>query len=126
LIVKDSIDREIAKGAFDAAGGSRRVKWMPSLDRALDWIVKKESRVLLVSVSDEVKSGAKHWLELKRSILEKCGAVLFYFPRESAHEGEVEEKVFGCRSVFMIPLQGGKLSLFGKISVVLDRFLGSK
>jgi tRNA (guanine37-N1)-methyltransferase len=56
VILKDPRDREIAKGAFDAAGGARKVKWMPSLDRACDWIVKKESRVLLVTVSDEVKA----------------------------------------------------------------------
>jgi tRNA (guanine37-N1)-methyltransferase len=124
VIVKDSKDREAAREALSGGGSLRlrKLKWMPSLDRTLDWIAKKESRVLLVKVSDEVKSGAKHWLELKRSILERRGSVLFHFPGGSGCEGEIS----GCRSVFMAPLQGGALSLLGKISVVLDRFLGSK
>jgi tRNA (guanine37-N1)-methyltransferase len=136
LIVKDSGDRENARIAFDSGEvrDLRKVKWMPSLDRTLDWTVKKESRVLLVRVSDKAQSGAKHWLELKRFILEKRDAVLFYFEggREERKEGEereerdCEREFSGCRSVSMIPLQEGKLSLFGKISVVLDRFLGSK
>ncbi|MDR2180307.1 MAG: tRNA (guanosine(37)-N1)-methyltransferase TrmD [Synergistaceae bacterium] len=137
LIVKNAQDRDFARAAFKAEAkadkipGSSKVKWMPSLARTLEWALKKESRLLLVGVSDEVKNGAKHWLELKRFILEKCGSVLFYFPAESRCEGNFEEvdfekleKVAG--SVFMIPLQGGRLPLFGKISAVLDRFLGSK
>jgi tRNA (guanine37-N1)-methyltransferase len=125
LIVKDSRNREIVKETFGVEEGSHKVKWMPSLKRTLDWIVKKEGRVLLAEASDEVKKGAKHWLELKRFILERWGSVLFYFPAGSGRDG-CEREIAGCRSVFMIPLQGGKLSLFGKISVVLDRFLGSK
>ena len=126
LIVKDPKDRKNAALNSEDVGDLRKVKWMPSLDRTLEWIVKRESQVLLVNVSDEVKSGARHWLELKRFILERRGAVLFYFQEEKDCEGDGAREFFGCRSVFMIPLQEGKLSLFGKISVVLDRFLGSK
>jgi tRNA (guanine37-N1)-methyltransferase len=126
LIAKDPRDRETLKETLSSEGvrGLHKVKWMPSLDRTFDWIVKKESRVSFVRVSDALKSGAKHWLELKRFILEKRSSVLFYFPEES----DCKEDFFrdDVVSVAMIPLQRGGLSLFGKLSVTLDRFLGSK
>ncbi|MDR1979163.1 MAG: tRNA (guanosine(37)-N1)-methyltransferase TrmD [Synergistaceae bacterium] len=128
LIAKDRENREAIEDLRDFD----KVKWMPSLSRTVDWIVKKEkkkeSRVLLVKVSDDVRNGARHWLELKRFILERRGSALFYFPGGNGCEEEEakEEKNVDCCSVSMIPLQGGKLSPFGKLSAVLDRFLGSK
>jgi tRNA (guanine37-N1)-methyltransferase len=99
-----------------------RVKCFPSFSKSLRWVEEKEKkktgRVLRVGVSDCEHGGARHWLELKRLILEKACTVVFYF-------GNDEENLGLC-DLRMIPLQKGKLSLTGKAAVVLDRFLGEK
>jgi len=133
FLIADSQKRDAFRRAFYAetdaeietetrcAGGFRgqdRIKLMPSLKYVMEWIKgKKDGRVLIVGVSDELKKGAKHWLELKRFILESRGSVLFYFASENNARG------FGHCDTFMIPPREGRLSLLGKLAVILDRFL---
>jgi hypothetical protein len=78
--------------------------------------------MLAVEVSDEEKDGARHWLDVKRLVAEKYGSVVFCFSWGSVFE----ERDFDRCDVPMIPLQGGKLPFMGKLTAVLDRFLGSK
>jgi tRNA (guanine37-N1)-methyltransferase len=131
LIIKDPKKRETLRcaceGKVSAWGEGKKeknerknAKWMLSMGRAIEWVKEKEKRLpLVVGVFDDDPSGARHWLDIKRYILEKRDPALFYFPERTGEGG-------GFCDVPMIPLQGGKLSLFGKMAAVLDRFLGSK
>jgi len=123
LIVKEPSGRDALRRALELgyAGGPKKLKLMPSLERTLDLVREKENRALLVEVADEIGKGARHWLEMKRFILEKDESALFYFP---VREHGNESLDLCCFS--MMPLQGGSLSLYGKVAAVLDRFLGSK
>jgi len=125
FLIADSKKRDAFRQAFEAEThcaegfrGQGKIKLMPSLEHVIDWIEgKKSGRVLIVGVSSELKKGAKHWLELKRFILENRGPVLFYFASENDARG------FSRCDAFMIPLREGGLSLLGKLAVILDRFL---
>jgi hypothetical protein len=114
-----------------------KVKLLPSFGHMLKWVEEKEKkkgRPLLVGVCDECESGherdgARHWLDLKRFILEEGRPAVFCF-HTCFHAGDdsegINKKNLGRCDARMIPLQGGKLPLGGKIAAVLDRFLGSR
>jgi tRNA (guanine37-N1)-methyltransferase len=132
LIVKDPKKREPLRRAgqenFSSPGEGRQAKLVPSMDRAIEWVKEKqrEKRLpLIVRVSPRDEEGGRHWLDIKRLVLEKGVSVLFYFS-EKAGLGEEDFCHFFHNDVRMIPLQGGKLSLLGTMAAVLDRFLGSK
>jgi tRNA (guanine37-N1)-methyltransferase len=109
-------------GDREPFGRNGKVKLFSSFAESLRWAEEKEKkkagRVLRLGVSDREHGGARHWLELKRLILEEACAAVFYF-------GDDEENLALC-DLRMIPLQGGRLPLTGKIAAVLDRFLGMK
>jgi len=117
LIVEDPLYRDTLRQAL---GGVERAKLMPSLTRTLDWLAEKEGEALLVGISDEARDGARHWLDVKRLVLEKDKPVVFYISQEK------DDSAFDRCDVSIIPLQGGTLSFYGKLAAVLDRFLGSK
>jgi len=122
LIVKSPDGREALRQIL----GSGRVKLMPSIDRALSWVKEKEKaakRHTVVEVCDEAREGGRHWLEIKRLILENGGTVVFRFLRK---EDSALEESAGWPVWPMLPLEGGKLSFSGKFAAVLDRFLGSR
>ncbi|MDR2523559.1 MAG: tRNA (guanosine(37)-N1)-methyltransferase TrmD [Synergistaceae bacterium] len=102
------------------------VKLVPSLERAADWVAERgKNAPLLVEVPDDEVESARHWLDVKRLILEKGAPVLFrLFADGERADGEREEK--GSGAVRLIPLQEGKLPFYGKLAAVLDRFLGSR
>jgi hypothetical protein len=123
LIVKDPQNRAFLKSRYEIyekGRGLRQIKWMPSLERTIDWIEKKRSPVLRVGVPNTAGKGARHWLDLKRAILEKGESVMFYFSRA----GAMEKEDLRCE-LWMIPLQEGTVPFEGKLAVVLDRFLGA-
>ena len=129
LVVADPGNRDAIRQVLNKTdiGDLSGVKLMPSLARVGDWIRKKETEPLFIGVSDIVRSGARHWLELKRLFLEKTSSVVFCFPWEN----ELDEINLACCGTFMTPIQGGRcdnpcLPLRGKVAVTLDRFLGSK
>ncbi|MDR1378118.1 MAG: tRNA (guanosine(37)-N1)-methyltransferase TrmD [Synergistaceae bacterium] len=124
LIVKNPEKREFLRRVWrdkcPAPGGIEKAKLMPSMVRAVEWVKEKEKRLpLIVRVSDNDENGARHWLDIKRIVLEKGHSVLFYFSEKTGLKEDF------C-DVWMIPLQGGRLSLLGKMAATLDRFLGSK
>ena len=110
---REALRRDLEEGA--------EVKLVPSLERAADWIAERGKNVpLLVEAPDDEVESARHWLDVKRLILEKGVPVLFRL----FADGEREEK--GSGAVRLIPLQEGKLPFYGKLAAVLDRFLGSR
>jgi tRNA (guanine37-N1)-methyltransferase len=129
----NSESREEFRRGLESAGVLRpgKVKLLPSFDHLLRWVgekEKKKGRPLLVGVADVYgdeyeRDGARHWLDLKRFILEEGRPVVFYFPAGGSDE---EGKNLDRCDVRMIPLQGGRLPLGGKIAAALDRFLGSR
>jgi len=133
LTVKSPDDREALRQAIDAEAtevaksflGRDKIKLVPSLNRALDWVKEKEkaTRQIVVNVCDETREGGRHWLEIKRLILENGEPVLFRFlgKNESGFEESASRLVLP-----MLPLEGGNLSFCGKFAVILDRFLGLK
>ncbi|MDR2529517.1 MAG: tRNA (guanosine(37)-N1)-methyltransferase TrmD [Synergistaceae bacterium] len=109
-------------------GESSGVKLMPSLEYAVDWAAKKGKKggrgkgknlPLLVEVPNSEREGARHWLDVKRLVLEKGGPVLFYL----FEDDRSAEKSDAIR---LVPLQEGKLPFYGKLAALLDRFLGSR
>jgi tRNA (guanine37-N1)-methyltransferase len=115
-----------------------KVKLLPSFGHMLRWVEEKEKkkgRPLLIGVFDECgpsgheRDGARHWLDLKRFILEEGRPAVFYFHAcfhaGSGSEGTSRRNLGRC-DARMIPLQEGRLPLGGKIAAVLDRFLGSR
>jgi tRNA (guanine37-N1)-methyltransferase len=137
---REKVRRELENAGVKKPG---KVKLLPSFDHALRWIgekEKKKGRPLVIGVCDEYVpedghgaerepryeyDGARHWLDLKRFILEEGWPVVFYFYAEDGSKGKIE-KNFGRCDTRMSSLQGGRLPLGGKIAAVLDRFLGSR
>jgi tRNA (guanine37-N1)-methyltransferase len=133
--------REEIRQKLESAGVRKpgRVKLLPSFDHMLKWVVEKEKkkgRPLLVGVSDECGcDGARHWLDLKRFILEEGRPAVFCFHSRSRvfsaggdleeEDGKTGKNIDRC-DARMIPLQEGRLPLGGEIAAVLDRFLGSR
>ncbi|MDR2174472.1 MAG: tRNA (guanosine(37)-N1)-methyltransferase TrmD [Synergistaceae bacterium] len=117
-------------------------KLLPSFDHLLRWVgekEKKKGRPLLVGVSDKKghgeeaqereaggeRDGARHWLDVKRFLLEERRPVVFCFRSRIGSEEEYGRNLERC-DVRMIPPEGGRLPLSGEIAAVLDRFLGSR
>jgi tRNA (guanine37-N1)-methyltransferase len=111
---RESLRQELGGEDFR---GRDAIKLTPSFSRAMDWLGEKkagmrENRVLTVEAPDEARNGARHWLEVKRLILERYDSVLFYFGGQG-----------GFCDVPMLPAREGGLSFFAKLAIVLDRFL---
>ncbi|MDR1648684.1 MAG: tRNA (guanosine(37)-N1)-methyltransferase TrmD [Synergistaceae bacterium] len=130
----DKAGREKIREELESAGVKKpgRVKLLPSFGHMLRWVGEKEKKKgqpMLVDVSDDEpgheSGGARHWLDLKRFILEEGRPVVFCFRAGAVSEGE-SSKNDDRYDVRMIPIQGGRLPLGGKIAAVLDRFLGSR
>ena len=103
-----------------------RLKTVASLDRAIQWITKREKEPpLIIGTSAKMREGAFHWLEAKRKILREKKALLFVFGTGSGlHDEALEE----C-SMILQPLSGGAenynhLSVRTAAGVVFDRFFG--
>ncbi|MDR3231705.1 MAG: tRNA (guanosine(37)-N1)-methyltransferase TrmD [Synergistaceae bacterium] len=131
LIVPDPRDRESFRRLPGMAGG--RIRLMPSLAHAINRVTEREGSPLVVGAGDTVRSGARHWLELKRLFLEKGEPVLLYLPfplsggddeKSKTRVLNIERNIDQC-GFFMLPLQEG-LPIGGKVAVLCDRFLGSR
>ena len=128
LVIKSPNDREIFREAIGAENfsGRDRIKLMPSLNRASDWINEKEKaskHQTVVGVCEEVREGGRHWLDVKRFILENGGPVVFHFLRKNEYGFEEAAN----RSILaMLPFENGNLPFYGGFVTVLDRFLGSR
>ena len=131
LTVKSPLDREALRQSVRAENFLWRykIKLMPSWNRSLEWVKEKEKapdfplRPTVVDVCGETRDGGRHWLEIKRVILENGEPVVFRFLGKENSELEESD---GCFVLPMFPFEGGKLSLYGEFAAVLDRFLGSK
>jgi tRNA (guanine37-N1)-methyltransferase len=135
ISVKSPEDREnlrqaLGAGAVQNFPGFAEIKLIPSLNRALDWVKEKEKtaklflRRTVVDVCDEPREGGRHWLEIKRYLLETDACAVFCF-LSKAEKNENPFKESADISVLpMLPFKGGPLSFCGKIAVLLDRFLG--
>lgn len=124
LIVRNPEERDVFRQMLNGEHfrDKEHLRLMPSLNHAIDKIAEKEGMPLVVGVHDIPCDASWHWLEVKRLMLEKGGAVLFLLSAEN----EAENRNFDRCDVFMSLLQKGTLPLAGKTAVVLDRFLGFK
>ena len=117
---RDTLRQEFAAKDFP---GHDKIKLIPSLGRALDWVREKEKAtkfpLSVVDVCDEPCEGGRHWLEIKRFIFESGGSVVFRFSEFSGSKEDV-----GCLVLPMLPIEGDNLPFCGKFTVFLDRFLG--
>ncbi|MDR1620900.1 MAG: tRNA (guanosine(37)-N1)-methyltransferase TrmD [Synergistaceae bacterium] len=129
----DRAEREKFREELESAGVKKpgKVKLLPSFEHLLRWVgekEKKKGRPMLVDVSGGEPGqggGARHWLDLKRFILEEGRPAVFCF-RAGDGSKTGDGKNPDRYDVRMIPLQGGRLPLGGRIAAVLDRFLGSR
>ena len=104
--------------------GSASPKILGSLDRALDWIARKEkgTPLLKIAVADKRGEEALHALEVKRRCLEHGGSVLFLVPTLPEERKGLEDD-FWVAGLF----DGGEtLSLTARAAVALDRILGGR
>ncbi len=103
-----------------------RLRTVASLDRAIEWVAKREKEPpLVIGTSAKKREGSFHWLEAKRKMLREKKAVLFVFGTGSGLSDEVLEQ---C-SMILQPLSGGAedynhLSVRTAAGVVFDRFFG--
>ena len=119
-------DREERRSLEAGAGGDSDLppKIFGSLDRAIDWIERKEkgAPVLRISVLDAAWRGSLHALEIKRRCLEHPGPVLLLFPTLPEGLGALEGN-FLVAGLF----DGGEtLPLTARAAVALDRILGGR
>ena len=119
-------DREERRSLEAGAGGDSDLppKIFGSLDRAIDWIERKEkgAPLLRISVLDAACRGSLHALEIKRRCLEHPGPVLLLFPTLPEGLGALEGN-FLVASLF----DGGEtLPLTARTAVALDRILGGR
>lgn len=119
-------DREERRSLEAGAGGDSDLppKIFGSLDRAIDWIERKEkgAPLLRISVLDAACRGSLHALEVKRRCLEHPGPVLLLFPTLPEGLGALEGN-FLVAGLF----DGGEtLPLTARAAVALDRILGGR
>lgn len=102
------------------------IKIFPSLDRATEWVTRREKEPpLIIGTTARRREGGFHWLEAKRRILREKKPVLFVFGTGSG----LHEEVLGRCHIVLQPLSGGfgdynHLSVRTAVGVVLDRFFG--
>lgn len=110
----------------DRAQAFRSLKFMPSLDRTIDWIREKRGEPpLMVGTTADMRPGSLHWMELKRRFLETERPVLLLF----GTSGGLHDEVLSRCDAVMQPVTGGvgdynHLSVRNAVAIVLDRFLG--
>ncbi len=110
----------------DRAEAMRLIKTVPSVERAVEWVVKREKqRPLLVGTSAKNLPGSFHWLEAKRRMLREKKPVILLFGTGS---GMHEELLSAC-DMLLSPLSGGNgdfnhLSVRTAAGAMLDRFFG--
>lgn len=125
FVVTDPDRRRSFEGAPEGGDPAASPKILGSLERAVDWIARKERRPLLkTAVVDRRCGGSLHTLEVKRRCLEHAGPVLFLFPDLSA-----DWRSLGGGGDFLIAgLFDGEetLPLTARAAVALDRFLGAR
>ena len=119
-------DREERRSLEAGAGGDSDLppKIFGSLDRAIDWIERKEkgAPLLRISVLDAACRGSLHALEVKRRCLEHPGPVLLLFSTLPEGLGALEGN-FLVAGLF----DGGEtLPLTARAAVALDRILGGR
>ena len=119
-------DREERRSLEAGAGGDSDLppKIFGSLDRAIDWIERKEkgAPLLRIAVLDAACRGSLHALEVKRRCLEHPGPVLLLFPTLPEGLGALEGN-FLVAGLF----DGGEtLPLTARAAVALDRILGGR
>lgn len=123
LVIPDPSQRDRVRDSLRDSDEVDIVKIMPSLDRARQWITKKEkSSPYSIKMSSSVEEESLSWLEVKRDLLKSSGPALFVF-------GDEQEPLSLKCDVVMRPLMGGKvddkqLETYSTISIVLDRFFG--
>ncbi len=123
FVVADPVRRRSLEG--EGGGGSDVCpKFFGSLDRALDWIARKEKGLPLLKavVTDGRGEGALHALEVKRRCLEHAGPVLFLFPEPSSDSGAWRD---GFLRAGLFDGEG-TLPPTARMAVALDRFLGAR
>ena len=102
------------------------LKIFASVQKALAWVAEREKKApFTIATTAKHHEGARHWLSLKREILEKDASPLLIF---GTGWGLTAETLKEAEAV-MTPIIGGRdgwnhLSVRSAVSVTLDRFFG--
>lgn len=112
----------------DRAEAFSRVKIFASAEKALAWVREKEKcKPYTIATTARNTAGAKHWLTLKREILERELRPVFIFGTGWGLHKDILDTV----SAVMTPIEGGAddwnhLSVRSAVSITLDRFFGRR
>lgn len=110
----------------ERAEAMRLIKTLPSLERALEWVTKREGQMPeIIGTSAKSLPGSFHWIEAKRLILREKKPVLLLFGTGSG----LHEAALSLCTMHLSPLSGGAddfnhLSVRTAVGAVLDRFFG--
>ncbi|MDR3332564.1 MAG: tRNA (guanosine(37)-N1)-methyltransferase TrmD [Synergistaceae bacterium] len=110
----------------DRADAMKRIKTFGVLEKAFDWIGKRERAMpFVIATTARVREDATHWMRLKGMMLQmECPVALLFGTGHGLHDD-----VIGAADAVMTPISGGRgaynhLSVRSAASIVLDRFFG--
>lgn len=112
----------------DRSEAFKTLKIFASVQKALEWAAEREkTEPYKIATTARPHEGAKHWLSIKREILEKRASPVFIFGTGWGLHGEILE----AADAVMTPIEGGDdgwnhLSVRSAVSVTLDRFFGRR
>jgi len=112
----------------DRAEAFKRVKIFASYEKALAWVCEKEKcEPYTIATTARNTACAKHWLTLKREILEKELRPVFIFGTGWG----LHKDILDTANAVMTPIEGGDddwnhLSVRSAVSITLDRFFGRR
>lgn len=104
------------------------LKIFGSVGRALEWVREREKKKpFTIATTAKERSGAQHWISLKREILEKDYSPVLIF----GTGGGLHSEVLDAADAVMTPIEGGRggwnhLSVRSAVSITLDRFFGRR
>lgn len=110
----------------DRSEAMRKIKSVPSLERALAFIEEREKKSpFTIATTARERGGSASWLALKSAVLREERPAAFVFGTGS---GLPDRVIDSCGAV-MSPISGGldglnHLSLRSAVSITLDRFFG--
>jgi len=112
----------------DRAEAFSRIKIFASAAKALEWIEEKEKcKPFTIATTARKSENSKHWLTLKREILEQKLRPVFIFGTGWG----LHSDILNASDAVMAPIEGGvdgwnHLSVRSAVSITLDRFFGRR
>jgi len=112
----------------DRSEAFKTLKIFASVQKALAWTAEREkTEPYKIATTAKARAGARHWLSVKREILERRAAPVFIFGTGWGLHGDIMQMA----DAVMSPIEGGAdgwnhLSVRSAVSITLDRFFGRR